>query len=637
MCGIAGSVDLERPADGRSVAAMAAALRHRGPDADGFFETEPEQRPSAALGFRRLSIIDLSTGDQPLSNEDGSIWIVFNGEIYNFRELRRELESCGHRFATQTDTEVIVHLYEDLGARCVDRLNGMFAFAIWDQRHRKLVLARDRFGKKPLYYFTTQDGLVFASELNALLEHADCPREIDDIALGQYVALEYVPAPRTIIAGVAKLPRAHVLEWHDGTIALTRYWELPIGAEEPRRTDAEYVDEFRRLFTAAVERRLISDVPLGAFLSGGIDSSSIVAEMVDLMPPTAVKTFSIGFDEPSFDESEYAREVALHLGTDHRHHTFTVRDMIEIIPRVAVFLDEPLADASILPTHLLSCFAREHVTVALGGDGGDELLAGYPTYAADVVARHVPVPPAVRELLVRVADFLPVSTDNFSFDFKVKRFVRGLGYPVELRHAAWLGSFTPSEQARLLRAPHGDPFAPVRETASRAPSNSHLSHLIHFYVDGYLQNDILTKVDRASMACSLEVRAPFLDRDLVEFLARVPDHLKLHRSRSKVLLKRAAAGRLPPEVVSRKKKGFGIPIAKWLKDDLRELLTDELAPAKLARRGLFEPDAVQQLVSDHIAGRRDNRKQLWTLLSFELWCDAHLNRIARPRDDLRVA
>jgi asparagine synthase (glutamine-hydrolysing) len=619
MCGICGIVERHGPIDQQALRRMTAAIRHRGPDDEGFYFASEEGSVGVGLGFRRLSIIDLVTGNQPIPNEDGTVRVVFNGEIYNYRELRSGLESRGHRFATGSDTEVIVHLYEELGPRCVERLNGMFAIALWDARRNELVLARDRFGKKPLYYADLDGSLLFGSELKSLVEHPRCPRALDFGALSRYLALEYVPTPYSIFAGVRKLPGGHLLRWRDGRISLERFWDLELRPDEAAHPDEEYVEEFLELFRAAVRRRLVSDVPLGAFLSGGIDSSSVVAMMVEAVPAQAVKTFSIGFDERSFDESQHARRVAAHFGTDHHEEVFTAEVMLHTLPTVVDWLDEPFGDASILPTYLLSRFTREHVTVALGGDGSDELLAGYPTFPADRLARFYRVPRLLHDnVIVPVADRLPVSTANFSFDFKLKRFLRAAAAREDERHPVWLGSFTPDDQAALLTAAPGDPLAEQRRVLAAA-GGDRLAKLIYLYAKTYLQDDILVKVDRASMACSLEVRAPFLDVELVEFLSRVPSRLKLRRLETKHLLKRAMGDVLPPGIATRAKKGFGIPVAEWFKGELREALQDELSPDRIRRQGLFEPVEAQRLVSEHLSGRRDHRKALWTLFVFQLW------------------
>jgi asparagine synthase (glutamine-hydrolysing) len=619
MCGICGVAGFE-PVDRNALAHMTAALRHRGPNDEGFHVDERPEGLGVGLGFRRLSVIDLETGAQPITNEDGSVVLVFNGEIYNFRELRRDLEVRGHDFATNADTEVIVHLYEELGSGLLPRLNGMFAFAIWDAKKRELLLARDRFGKKPLYYAELGRTLLFGSELKSLRQHSGCPDGVDVEALSRYLAFEYVPSPWSILSGVRKLPGGHLLRWAEGRAAVERWWHLPFGSEANDTADQDLVEEFRELFRAAVRRRLVSDVPLGAFLSGGIDSSSVVAMMREALPSESVKTFTIGFGERTFDESEHARRVARHLDVDHHEEVFTPGVLLELLPAVADVLDEPFGDASILPTYLLSRFTRQSVTVALGGDGADELLAGYPTFPAETIAQVYRLPRVLHEgVILPLADRLPVSTANFSIDFKLKRFLRGAVAPTAVRHATWLGSFTPAEQAELLRGSPVDAFAEQRLALSNAPTRNSLERLIYLYATTYLQDDILFKVDRASMANSLEVRAPFLDIELVEFLGRIPPRLKLRRLKTKVLLKRAMADVLPPGIANRAKKGFGIPVAAWFKNELRDHLQDELAPARIRSQGLFDPAAVSRLVSEHLSGRRDHRKQLWTLFMFQLW------------------
>jgi asparagine synthase (glutamine-hydrolysing) len=494
----------------------------------------------------------------------------------------------------------------------------MFAFALWDAGRSELILARDRFGKKPLYYAETGGGVIFGSELKSLLEHPDCPRDLDRAALSHYLAFEYVPEPGSIIAGVRKVPAAHVLTWRDGAASTRRYWRMGFEGPAPSVAEDEYVDRFRTVFRDAVGRRLISDVPLGAFLSGGVDSSSVVAAMTGLGGD--VRTFSIGFVEPSFDESAHARSVARFLGTEHHEEVFTANAMLELLPAVAGVLDEPFADPSVLPTYLLSRFAREHVTVALGGDGGDELLAGYPTFPADRLARAYRVPRTVHErAIVPAVDLLPVSAANFSREFKLKRFLRGAAFPEDVRHAAWLGAFTPPEIHDVLVDPAGDPYAGLRRLVAEAPGRDRVERLISVYAETYLRDDILVKADRASMACSLEVRSPFLDVELVELLGQVPSSLKLRGMQTKVILKRAMRDALPPGIADRPKKGFGIPVTAWLRDGLRELLLDELSPARLRSQGLFKPSAVDRLVREHLDGRRDHRKALWTLLMFQLW------------------
>jgi asparagine synthase (glutamine-hydrolysing) len=621
MCGITGIVDPAAAVDPGVLAAMTATLAHRGPDDEAYFLPEPPPGgPAVGLGFRRLSIIDVDGGRQPLHNEDGSVWLVCNGEIYNFRELRAGLEARGHVFGTRSDAEVLVHLYEERGLEALERVNGMFAFALWDSRRQRLFAARDRMGEKPLYWTERGGRLLFASELKALLRHPSCPAELDHDALERYLAHEYVPSPRSIVAGVHKLPAGHRLVWERGRVAVERYWDIPAAPPHPYPGE-ELEGELRARLSEAVRLRLVSDVPLGAFLSGGIDSSSVVAFMCEHGLAAQVKTFSIGFAEPSFDESRHAHAVAKWFGTDHHEETFTAASVLDVLPEVAAGLDEPFADASILPTYLLSRFARQSVTVALGGDGSDELLAGYPTFAADAAASRYPVPRGLHErLVVPLASRLPVSTANFSRQFKLERFLRGVHAPPAVRHQLWLGAFSPAEQAALLaNPPAGDPYAEAAALYDDPSRARPLDKLTYLYAKTYLADDILVKTDRASMLASLEVRAPFLDHTLVEFLAGVPGELKLNRRRSKLLLKGAVKGLLPPGIAGRPKKGFGIPVAEWLKTDLRPPMLDLLSPLRLRGQGLFEPREVSRLVREHLGGTRDHRKQLWTLLMFQLW------------------
>jgi asparagine synthase (glutamine-hydrolysing) len=629
MCGICGIVDRQRPVSESALAAMTETLRHRGPDDRGLWVQQPEGRAAGVgLGFRRLSIIDVDGGNQPIANEDGGVRVVCNGEIYNYRELRSDLVSRGHHFATDSDCEVLVHLWEEGGSAMLSALNGMFALALWDQGAQTLFLARDRFGKKPLHYLETASGLLFGSELKALLAHPSCPRTLDHAALERYLVFDYVPSPRTAFEGIHKLPAGHSLVWHNGAAQVQRWWELPVADEVQSRSDGEWVDEFLAVFQDAVSRRLVSDVPLGAFLSGGLDSSAVVALMARSLPPGQLKTFSIGFDEPSYDESEHARAVARHVGAEHHERTFTVDTLLDLLPEVFGVLDEPFADASILPTFLLSRFAREHVTVALGGDGADELLAGYPTFQAERANRMLKLSPWLRRrVALPLANRLPPSSSDFSFEFKVRRFLRGADPDMGVRHQLWLGSFTPAEEAEVLLGPRSDPLAPVRGLADRARGDW-LQRLVAVYVSTYLQDDILTKVDRASMANSLEVRAPFLDPLLVELLAQMPSNLKLRRFETKLVLRRAFGPLLPPETISRPKKGFGIPVAKWLRDDLRDAVRESLSPERLRSQGLFDPQGVARLLEEHNSGVRDHRKQLWALFAFQQW---HHEWVERPR------
>jgi asparagine synthase (glutamine-hydrolysing) len=620
MCGIAGFINRGGEAADRGVIErMTAVLAHRGPDGSGLYCDGP-----AALGHRRLSIIDVSGGAQPMCNEDGAIWITYNGELYNELELRAELLTKGHQYRTASDTESLLHLYEEEGLDFVRRLNGMFAFAIWDSHRNRLVLARDRMGQKPLFYGALPGGgFVFGSEPKALLAHPHVSRELDRQSLARYLFYEYVPAPFSIWRSLRKLPRGCALAWEAGETRVWRYWEPAAG--DGKRLDfdvtaARFWDEFR----SSVARHRRSDVPIGVFLSGGVDSSSVAAALCEVEPAAQVRTFSIGFEDRSFDESEHARAVARHLGTNHHEQTFSIQTAYELLPEMAGWMDEPFGDASILPTHLLSRFARTEVKVVLGGDGADELLAGYPTFTAERAAgifRRLPRP--AQALAGAAVGRLPVDHGNFSFDFKLKQFLRGAAAPLPLAHQRWLGSFSGAEIAGLLAG--GDPVDVEREHLDRAAtlsaSGDALSRSLELYQDTYLPEDILTKVDRASMACGLEVRAPFLDVELVAFIHALPPAFKFGHSETKRLLKRAAASRLPASILSRAKKGFGIPVARWLRGPLVPLVNDLLSRERLQRQGLFLPAEVARRVGEHQSGVRDHRKPLWTLLMFQLWCD----------------
>lgn len=622
MCGIAGFVNGEgRPAGRDIVEAMTAELVHRGPDGQGARAQGP-----AAFGHRRLSIIDVEGGAQPLFNEDGAIWVVCNGEIYNEPALRPKLEAAGHRYKTRSDTETLVHLYEDLGPSFVDRLNGMFALALWDEPRGRLILARDRMGQKPLYYAKLPGGgIAFASQPKALLKHPDVSRSLDRASLARYLFYEYVPAPFSIWEGVRKLPRAHVLIWERGEVRLSRYWT----GNEPEADAPPFNEAAARFwgsFVEAVDRHRRAEVPLGVFLSGGIDSSSVAAALCELQPAAGVRTFSIGFEDPSFDESQHALQVAQFLGTEHHRRTFSIAEVHEMLPEVSNWLDEPFGDASILPTHLLCRFARESVTVALGGDGADELMAGYPTFEAERAARlYKKLPRPARSMVEAAAARLPVDHRNFSLDFKIKQFLRGAAEPPPIAHQRWLGSFSGPELADLLVDPTLDVEAEHQGMAAAiAPDADPLQRSLALYQETYLPEDILTKVDRASMAKGLEVRAPFLDANLVDEIQRLPSSYKYGGRQTKRLLKRAVAGKLPPTIPGRSKKGFGIPVARWLRGPLAPWLESLLSPDRIRREGLFRPEAVARLIGEHQAGARDHRKPLWTLLMFQLWRDRWL-------------
>ena len=588
-----------------------------------------------ALGMRRLAIIDLQTGEQPARSEDGRVSVILNGEIYNYRELRAELEKRGHHFRSASDTEVLPHLYEEYGTEMLAHLNGMFAFALWDAPRRRLFIARDPFGEKPLYWGVFDDTLLFASEPKVLLAHPSVSPRLNLEALRLYLSFDYIPAPHSIYEGIQKLPAAHALVLEDGAVRTWRYWNLSFRKREPMLNEAEATEQLRELLADAVRLRLVSDVPLGVLLSGGVDSSTVAAFAVRASSET-VKTFSISFAEKSYDESSYARAVADHLGTDHHEERLSADLAADLVGEIGSWMDEPFSDPSLLPTYLLSRFTRKHVTVALGGDGGDELFAGYPMYWGHALARYYRwLPRSLRRAVVRPAvGLLPVKTKNLSFDFKARRFIAGAEYDdVVARHHVWFGSFTPDEQETLLtpevrRATDGDIYAAARGLLQDCDADSLVERMQYLDTKLYLAEDILTKVDRASMAVSLEVRAPFLDRRVAEFVAGLPLEYKLRGRETKRILKRAVAPLVPPFVTGRGKKGFGIPVADWLKTRLRPLARDLLAPARLRRHGLFDPEMVARLQDEHERGAANHRKLLWTLLMFELW---HESFIETPR------
>ncbi len=629
MCGIIGFINLDhqQTASEHIARSMAGAIIHRGPDDEGFYFNH-----HVAIGMRRLSIIDLAGGHQPISNEDGSVWVVFNGEIYNYRELRQRLLARGHQLKTNSDTEVIVHLYEDHGDDLVQHLNGMFGLALWDERRQRLLIARDRMGEKPLYFTQTGEAFVFASELKALVEHPSVERRINLLALRKYLQYEFVPSPHTMLEGVRKLLPAHRLIFENGRWRTESYWKISYDDERLKISEEEAAEEIRNRLREAVRMRLVSDVPLGVLLSGGIDSSSM-AEMACEAAGGRVKTFSIAFEEKSFDESSYARRVAAQLGTEHYEQRFTEGQMLDIVPEIPRLLDEPLGDGSLIPTFLLSRFTRQHVTVALGGDGGDELFAGYPTYGAHRMANlYQKLPRFLRSGIIEPAVArLPVSTENLSFDFKAKRFVRGASHAAGTRHTIWMGSYDAAEQRKLLNpeiiaaCPDEEvfdevlPFDRLNGAHQAARKIDLIENMMTLDARLYLAECVLFKVDRASMAASLETRAPFLDHTFVEFVLKLPVEMKLKGLTGKYILKKAMRGRLPDEVIDRPKKGFGMPVAKWVKGELRGFVRDTFSPERLNRRGLFNADYVQRMLDEHERGLADHRKLIWTLLMFEMW------------------
>ncbi|QQS34401.1 MAG: asparagine synthase (glutamine-hydrolyzing) [Acidobacteriota bacterium] len=635
MCGIAGWINLDTTKAEQNADAvlhsMCERIVHRGPDSEGVWLDD-----TVALGMRRLSIIDLHTGDQPVFSCDRSVVVMMNGELYNYREVRAELEKKGHKFKTNSDTEILPHLYEEYGEDLLEHVNGMYAFSLWDTKRKKLIIARDRFGEKPLYYGVFDGKLIWASEPKAILAHPDVTPELDLNALRHYVSYDYVPAPMSIYKGISKLPAAHVLTVDGGEVQIRRYWDLrwddgsPAKPQGHKGTLSERAEELKNLLSDAVRMRLVSDVPLGILLSGGVDSSAIAAFAVQ-HATEKVKTFSIGFEEDSFDESRFARQVAHRLGTEHYEATLSVDTAADLISDIGSWLDEPLSDGSLIPTYMLARFVRHHVTVALGGDGGDELFAGYPMYYGHRVARAYKMIPAFLRsgLIEPVVRALPVSTKNLSFEYRAKRFVRSANYDVVTRHHSWFGSFSPDEQRQLFTADvnaaaDADIYDIARELLKHCDADNDIERMQYLDINLYLAEDILTKVDRAAMAVSLETRAPFLDPRIGEFAASLPVNYKLRGSTGKYILKRSLNGILPNEILNRPKKGFGIPVAEWLKGRLNPLMRDMLSPDRLKRQGLFEPAFVEQLIREHESGAASHHKQLWTLLVFQLWHDRFL-------------
>jgi asparagine synthase (glutamine-hydrolysing) len=635
MCGICGifSLNLAPLARPERIAPMTARLVHRGPDSEGRLE-----RPYLALGIRRLKVIDLATGDQPLCNETGDVSLVFNGEIYNFRELRQGLIERGHRMQTHSDGEVIAHLYEEKGPDCLQDLNGMFAIALWDDRAQRLLLARDRAGEKPLYYWRSADTLLFASEIKSLLEYPDVARQPNFEAWNQYFLHGYIPAPASAFRGIHKLPAAHRMMVERGEIRIDAYWRLADHLRSPqappvtRAREQALVEELRERVRQAAVSRLVSDVPLGVFLSGGLDSSTLVALMSELAPGQ-VNSFSVSFRDHSFNEEPYASLVARHFGT--RHHTFEANaaSLREALDRMADHLDEPLADPAVLPTFLISRFARSEITVALSGEGSDELFGGYPTYmGARLADYYLRLPRVLRERVLRpLGRWLPASSGAVPLGLFLRRFLAQAERPAAERHLIWFGMFSPEELDHMLQPgwpgprPRESLWALLPRLLENASFEGALAQALYLDFRTYLEENLLTKVDRASMACSLEVRTPFLDQRLVEFAAGLPASLKLRHFRLKDILKRAVEPWLPREIVHRQKRGFSVPIAAWMRHDLRPLIEEKLGRERLERQGWFNPGFVHQLVQEHLTGRADHRKLLWTLLCFQLWHERWMN------------
>jgi asparagine synthase (glutamine-hydrolysing) len=612
MCGIAGYFTPDRRGDAASVRGMCDQIRHRGPDDEGFHVDG-----GCAIGMRRLSIIDLSTGHQPISNEDGSLWIVFNGEIYNYQELRADLIARGHHFRTNSDTETLLHLYEQYGTGGIARLRGMFAYAIWDARKRELLIVRDRFGKKPLYYAALPEGLYFASELKCL-RRAGIPLDIDPEALRLYFRFSYIPDPLSPFEQVKKLePGSWLIYSASGQVRKGRYWTLPAPTERDGITDpAGMYERIRNVFDESVRLRMIADVPLGAFLSGGIDSSCVVASMA-LQSPEPIKTFSIGFELDTYNELQYAKAVADKYGTD--HHTLIVHpDSVDLAPRLVHHFDEPFADSSAIPTYLVSKFAAEYVKVVLTGDGGDELFAGYPNiHALAGLNKFDAIPPPLRRVIGALSNALPYRTYG-------KNYLRMISRPTPLERYF---EFTYSAHHMSSQLLNGDWMMPLEDHNIRAtfadcllPDGADIvSQALYFEATAKLTGDMLVKVDRMSMANSLEVRCPLLDHELATVAAAIPHAWKMRNGTGKYCLIEALKDRIPEVVWNRPKRGFGVPIREWLRGPLREMLYDHLATPRFLERGFVSPGFLQTLIKEHMDARRDNRQVLWALLMLELW------------------
>lgn len=626
MCGIAGIVSASAGdrIDAATIHRMCSAIVHRGPDDEGLFVKD-----GTGLGMRRLSIIDLSGGHQPVFNEDRNVWVVFNGEIYNFPELRAGLLQRGHRFSTHTDTEVIVHLYEELGADCVNKLRGMFAFALYDERRQKLLMARDRLGKKPLHYALQDERLLFASEIKSILAVAPELADVNHEALLQYMYFGYVPDPLTAFTTIQKLLPGHLLEFENGKISIRQYWDLPQYATYSPKSEEECLEEMEQRLAEAVRIRLISDVPLGALLSGGTDSSTVVALMARASSKP-VKTFAIRFRDQDFNEAPYAKMVAEKFGTD--HHELTVEpDILHTVEMLTSSLEEPFGDSSMLPTYYVSQMARQHVTVALSGDGGDEIFGGYGRYGIHLrrqVFGHIPnwMRRFYRE---RLYPLLPGDMRGKKYSYHVslpwrERYVDAIALvPAFERDMPLL-----SDEFRAVARTSGDPAEVMYRYFEQAPAKDPISQILYLDTKTYMVGDILTKVDRMSMATSLEVRVPILDHEFVEWATALPVEWKIRGGQQKYILRKLAERvGVPREALNRPKQGFALPLVHWLKHELRELVMTVLLDSRTLQRGYFEPRAVRQVLDEHFRGRRNHSGQIWRLLIFELWHRNYLERI----------
>jgi asparagine synthase (glutamine-hydrolysing) len=625
MCGIAGKVSADA-VDPELLDRMCEVIEHRGPDSRGSF-----LEPGVGLGIQRLRIIDLETGDQPIANEDDSVVVVQNGEIYNYRELRNELIGRGHRFRTHSDTEVIVHLYEDHGEACVEHLRGMFAFALWDKKRRRLLLARDRVGKKPLFYAERDGALWFGSEAKSILQDPAVPREVNLEAIDCFLQFQYVPHPMSAFRALRKLPPAHVLTWESGRSRINRYWDLSYEPKDRYASEEEACERIRDELLEATRLRLRSDVPLGAFLSGGVDSSAVVAAMSKLSE-RPVKTFSIGFDVEAFDETRYAREVAELYDTEHEEFRVEPHAM-EILPRLIWHYGEPFADQSAIPSYYLAELTRRHVTVALNGDGGDEDFAGYPRFIANTLADRLDwVPPPLARGAASVLDRIGPGPKPRSPRTRLRRLAHALALAPDDRYAMWIAYFTEPDRDALyspeLRAELGEHSAArnvIRAPYRASDGRAFVDRLLDVDVQSYLPGDLLVKMDIATMAHSLEVRSPLLDHEFMEMAARLPAKAKLDGTTTKRIFKDALAPWLPSHILHREKMGFGVPIGDWFRGALRDLPAEILLDPRATDRGFFRPDGVRDIIDRHTSGVEDTSNKIWAMLQLELWMRTYVD------------
>ncbi|MBN1314441.1 MAG: asparagine synthase (glutamine-hydrolyzing) [Anaerolineales bacterium] len=637
MCGIAGKLNLNgQPVDKDLLHRMCDASIHRGPDDEGIFQIGP-----VGLGFRRLSIIDVAGGHQPMSNEDGSIWIVFNGEIYNYQELRREIASRGHQWSTNSDTEVVIHLYEDFGADCVEKLNGMFAFAIWDNSKKRLFLARDRMGQKPLHYIQINKSFIFGSEIQSILQDPAVPRQLNLDALDQYLSSFYVPSPQTMFKDIFKLPPAHYMICEQGNVHIERYWQLDFSKKE-HLPEAAQEERIIDLLDDATHLRLMSEVPLGAFLSGGIDSSLVVALMKRHLD-RPVKTFSIGFDiqdKKWLHELPYARKIAEYLETDHSE--FIIRpDIIDVLPKLVWHYGEPFGDNSSVPTYYISKMTRTQVTVALSGDGGDELFGGYGLYTfydkfnLAWLLRSVGVE-TLRDITTLLSNLKPeIVKTTMSNRKRVLVSLLRDGRDSVYQFARLRRCFRADQKRLLYRNGmisrlDSDAYDPLYQISKTTGSLEGLDRWFLYDILTYLPDDILVKVDIASMANSLEVRSPFMDHRVVELAASIPANLKVRDGATKYILKKASAGILPPEIINRPKWGFGLPLNEWLRTDLYQFACDTLLDKRSRERDLFNSDYIIKMLKQHASGQVDYGNHIWLLINFEIWCRTFLDNSPLP-------